>query len=105
MSDDRESALTRLQAARDALARIERGVSPTAEELAAAPLLNFWCVVIDPPFPVLQGVVIDHPRLADGSMVGTSPLLWLAEDRSAARTVSRFYRLGVPLTEAMPRQC
>jgi len=104
MSDDREIGLARLRAARDALARIERGESPTAEELAAAPLLEFWCVVVDPPFPVLRGVVTDHPHLADGATVGTSPLLWLADDRSAARTLSRYYRLGVPLIETMSQQ-
>jgi hypothetical protein len=104
MNDDREFGLARLRAARDALARIEKGESPTPEELAAAPLLEFWCVVVDPPFPVLQGVVTGHPHLADGATVGTSPLLWLADDRSAARTLSRYYRLGVPLLEAMPRQ-
>ena len=90
----------RLLVAREALQRIKRGESPTAEELAAAPRLDFWCVVVDAPFPILQGVVTGHPRLADGAMIGTSPLLWLAEDKSAARTVSRYYRLGVPLVEA-----
>lgn len=104
MSDDRQPFMARLQAARAALERISRGESPTAEELASAPLLDFWCVVVEPPFPVLQGVVTGHPRLADGAMIGTSPLLWLAEDQSAARTLSRFYRLGVPLDNAMPRQ-
>jgi hypothetical protein len=96
--------MARLQAARAALERIARRESPTAEELAAAPRLDFWCVVIEPPFPVLQGIVTGHPRLADGAMIGTSPLLWLAEDRSAARTLSRYYRLGVPLDEANPLQ-
>ena len=94
----------RLDLAREALQRIESGQSPTAGELAAAPRLDFWCVVIEPPFPVLQGVVTGHPHLADGALVGTSPLVWLADDKSAARTLSRFYRLGVPLAEAMPRQ-
>jgi hypothetical protein len=90
----------RLRQARAALQRIARGESPTAEELATAPKLEFWCIVVDQPYPVLQGVVTGHPHLADGALIATSPLLWLADDRSAARTVSRFYRLGVPLTEA-----
>jgi hypothetical protein len=90
----------RLAAAKDALERIRRGEAPSAEELAAAPLLRFWCVVLDEPLPVLQGVVTGHPRLPDGHLVATSPILWLAPDRTAARTVSRWYRLGVPLTGA-----
>jgi len=104
MSDDRETGLARLRAARDALARIEKGLSPTADELAAAPLLEFWCVVVDQPYPILQGIVGGHPHLEDGAMIGTSPVLWLAEDRSAARTLSRFYRLGAPLIDTTPRQ-
>jgi len=102
MNADEDPFLARLRAARIALERIESGAGPSPEELAGAPLLSFWCVVIEPPFPVLQGIVTGHPHLAEGAMVGTSPLLWLAEDRSAARTLSRYYRLGIPLDEVMP---
>jgi hypothetical protein len=104
MSDNRDDFMARLQAARAALQRIERGAEPSPDELAGAPLLSFWCVVVEPPFPVLQGVVTGHPNLADGAMIGTSPLLWLAENRSAARTLSRYYRLGIPLDKAMHLQ-
>ena len=103
MRDDREAYLARLQVARDALERIKRGELPTPEERATAPKLDFWCLVVEPPFPILQGVVTGHPHLADGEMIGTSPLLWVSEDETSARTVSRFYRLGVPLTEVIPR--
>lgn len=94
----------RLAAAQEALERIGKGEAPSAEELAAAPLLEFWCVVTDGPFLLLQGVVTGHPLLADGALVGTSPLLWISEDRTAARTVSRFYRLGVPLEAVLARR-
>lgn len=90
----------RLAAAQEALERIRKGEAPTPEDLAGAPLLEGWCIVVDTPFPVLQGVVTGHPRLPDGHMIATSPLLWLAPDATAARTVSRWYRLGVPLIEA-----
>jgi len=53
---------------------------------------------------MLQGIVTRHPRLADGALIETSPLLLLAADRSAARTVSRFYRLGPPLEEIVSRR-
>lgn len=94
----------RLAGARDALARIRRGEAPTADELAAAPRLDFWWVVDEGPVLVLQGVVTGHPHLADGALIGTSPLLWLAADRAAARTLSRFYRLGPPLEEIASRR-
>lgn len=83
--------------ARAALARIRRGEAPTAEELAAAPRLDFWSVVAVGPSFALVGVVTGHPDLRQGAKVLTSDLLWLSEDRTAARTVSRFYRLGVPM--------
>lgn len=94
-----QAMLRRLKDAREALKRIERGEAPTAEELALAPRLDFWCVVAEEPYFVLQGVVTGHPHLKDGATIGTSPLLWLADDGTAARTVSRFYRLGQRLDE------
>jgi hypothetical protein len=94
----------RLAAARDALERIRRGEAPTAEELAAAPRLDSRWVVSEQHYFVLQGIVTGHPGLAEGALIGTSPLLWLAADRSAARTVSRFYRLGPPLAEIASRR-
>lgn len=102
MPDDPD--LRRLHEARAALRRIRRGESPTPEELAAAPQLDFWCLVEDDVYCVLQGEVTGHPRLADGALIGTSPLLWLSEDAMSARTVSRFYRLGVRLQDAIARQ-
>lgn len=93
-------AARRLAAAKEALDRIRRGEAPSAEELAAAPLLQFWCIVLDDAFPLFQGVVTGHPQIPDGHLIGTSPIIWLAEDRTAARTVSRWYRLGVPLPGA-----
>src|SRR3546814_6713866 len=70
----------RLEAAREALERIRKGEAPTPDELAAAPLLQFWIIAIDEPLAVLQGVVTGHPLLPDGEMIGTSPLIWLAPD-------------------------
>lgn len=89
--------LTKLRRAQAALERLERGESPTEEELAGAPLLNYWTVVPEGRFLILQGQVTGHPRLADNDFIETSALLWLAPDTTIARTLSRFYRLGAPI--------
>ena len=90
----KQAVLARLRAATEALERIQRGESPTAKELAAAPQLEWWCVTDSVPWPELTGVVSGHPTLPDGTQIVTSKLLWLSDDRTSARTVSRFYRLG-----------
>ena len=98
MKDER-TWTERLREAREALVRIERGEAPTPEELAAAPRLDFWCVVMAGHLPALAGVVTGHPNLRKGAKIVTSNVLWISDDCRAARTVSRFYRLGVPLDE------
>jgi hypothetical protein len=52
-------------------------------------------------FLALGGIVSGHPSLPDGAYILTSPLLWLADDKRAARTVSRFYRLGTSLQDLL----
>lgn len=101
---DKQAFLARVRAAREALERIQRGDSPTDEELVAAPQLDFWCVTDSQPWPELTGVVSGHPTLPEGSQIVTSKLLWLSDDRTSARTVSRFYRLGVSFEEALTAQ-
>lgn len=102
MADERTQKI--LRDAEAALLRIQRGLSPTPEELAEAPLLNFWSVVTDGQSIALSGVVTGHPRLRDGATILTSDLLWMAQDRKAARTLSRFYRLGEALDGAVARR-
>ena len=93
-----------LQRCRAAMERLAVGEGPTVAEIESAPLLDAWC-----PQPgesgrlVLFGRVTGHPRLMDGDLITTSPLLWLDEDRRLARTVSRWYRLGTSLTEYLER--
>lgn len=83
------------------LARIYRGEAPTAEELAEAPRLDFWTIGAEDGVLVLQGVVTGHPLLEEGAYIRTSALMWLSDDRTVARTVSRFYRLGVRFDELL----
>ncbi|MEO3430152.1 DUF6634 family protein [Pelagibius sp. CAU 1746] len=93
---EQKSLLEKIRKAQAALERLERGEGPTEEDLTRAPLLDYWCVVAEGRFVLLQGLVTGHPKLVDGDFIQTSALLWLAPDRTSARTLSRFYRLGVP---------
>lgn len=91
-----KALLEKMRSAQAVLERLERGESPTEEDLNRAPLLNYWTVIPHGRFLVLQGQVAGHPKLDDNDFIETSPLVWLAPDRTIARTLSRFYRLGVP---------
>lgn len=67
---------------------------PTSEELALAPLMETWRVLLSPEgAPVLWGKVIDHPRLGT-TMITTSRLVALSPERGHARSLSRWFRLG-----------
>src|SRR3546814_17444618 len=93
---DEKAFLKKLRSARAVLERLERGEGPTEADLTDAPRLDYWCVVAEGRVSVLQGQVTGHPKLVDGDFIETSVLLWLAPDTTCARTLSRFYRLGVP---------
>lgn len=95
MTQEKLKLRARLDAAIEALKRLERGEMPTPEELAAAPLLEYWCITDSIPWSELTGIVSGHPILPDGAQIVTSKLLWLSKDSTCARTVSRFYRLGM----------
>lgn len=95
-----ERRLARLRAV---LQRLARGEGPSADELASAPRLEGWTLHALGPYPILAGVVTGHPRLLDNEWIRTSPVVWLAEDRTAARTVSRWYNLGQSLEVAITR--
>lgn len=76
------------------------GIDPTEGALAAAPLLDAWEVVRDAfDYTILYGRVVGHPILK-GPAIRTSPLLVLNVSAGWARTYSRFYRLGAPLSDA-----
>lgn len=81
------------------LERIARGEHPGPDDLRDAPVLFEWRVIIA-PIPHLVGVVLGHPKIADGRMCRTSALITINPDIGYARTFSRFYRL-----EARPPPC
>lgn len=81
------------------LRRIEQGIGPTADELAAAPSIIDWRMTYRFE-PALTGSVHGHPNLADGPAV-TSGLFYLDRAAGYARTMSRFYRLGPPIETSL----
>jgi hypothetical protein len=83
------------------LNRIAAAVAPTAAELSQAPLLVDWRIVLDLRGLALTGFAAGHPRLGSKKIV-TSQLWVLDPQLRWARTVSRFYRLGVPEGGAIP---
>lgn len=74
-----------------ALEAIKAG--PSDEDLMTAPTLDFWKAVIADDVPRLIGIAIGHPNFPR-SEVYTSMLMFVSKDRSYARTLSRWYRLG-----------
>ena len=81
--------------------RIRRGELPQA--LAGgedAPILDRW-ILGHRPVPCLTGLSTGHPRLAGmNRAIATSDLWLMSKDRSWARTLSRWYRLGRPAEQA-----
>jgi hypothetical protein len=87
--------LARLIALADDMKEIRAGVPP--ERLAAdPPTLERW-MFANRPAPCLAGLSFGHPLLpGEARPIATSDLCLIAEDRSWARTLSRWYRLGRP---------
>jgi hypothetical protein len=85
------------------LDRIATAAAPTAAELAQAPLLVDWRIVLGLTGLALTGFAAGHPRLGSRPIV-TSQLWTLDPQLRWARTLSRFYRLGVPDGGAVPAE-
>lgn len=83
------------------LDRIAVAAAPTAAELSQAPLLVDWRLVLALNGLALTGFAAGHPRLGFSRIV-TSPLWVLDPELRWARTLSRFYVLGVPEGGAIP---
>jgi hypothetical protein len=86
----------KLRVLADDLDRIRAGRAPTKAELAKAPLIVDWRLVLSPVGLRLMGFVAGHPRL--GNTHAMTSQVWAAgADGAWIRTLSRFYRLGLPL--------
>ena len=85
------------------LDRIAVAAAPTAEDLWQAPLLVDWRLVLALSGIALTGFAAGHPQLGARRIV-TSPLWVLDPQLRWARTLSRFYVLGVPEGGAIPEQ-
>jgi hypothetical protein len=67
-----------------------------------APILDRW-ILGSRPVPCLAGLSTGHPRLAGvNRAIATSDLWLMSADRTWARTLSRWYRLGRPAEQSGP---
>lgn len=75
------------------LERIHASMAPSDNELAAAPSIREWRVVLSAGGLRLTGLVSGHPRL--GERVAMTSQIWAADGFGRwVRTLSRFYNLG-----------
>lgn len=91
----------RLRRLADDLDRIATGRAPTPADLENAPLLVDWQLTFTLHGLSLIGFVAGHPILGTKTIV-TSPVWVLDRDLHWARTLSRFYCLGVRAGGAIP---
>ncbi|MBS3650989.1 hypothetical protein KEU06_20460 [Pseudaminobacter sp. 19-2017] len=88
--------LGRLSALVADMEAIQRGVPPECQTKETAPILDRW-VIAQRPIACLMGLSSGHPLLPGVNRVITTSDLWLlSDDRTWARTLSRWYRLGRP---------
>ena len=91
-----ETELARLSALVTDMEAIRRGVPPESLGNGPAPVLDRW-IIAKRAIPCLAGLSSGHPKLAgEQRMIANSDLWLLSDDRSWARTLSRWYRLGRP---------
>ena len=77
-----------------AVRAVDAGISK--DEFDVAPFMENWRVLISPGgSPVLWGKAIGHPHLGT-KMITTSRLIAINHDRTVARSLSRWFRLGPP---------
>lgn len=91
---DHRSSQDRLRDLADALDAAEGGEYPSADELAAAPVLEDWELGMR-PVAALVGRVTGHSDHRAGRRIRTSEV-YVSDRRTWARTYSRLYRLGRP---------
>ena len=90
LGGDRERLLKKLRSLVDDL---EAGAYPEACDIPV--FLDRWRAARR-DVPCLVGMVQGHPKLSDGRMSVSSELFYIDDERHIARTLSRWYRLGMP---------
>jgi hypothetical protein len=74
---------------------IRHGAAPGANALADAPLIVEWHATLTPVGLRLAGFVAGHPLL--GNRPAMTSQVWVADPAGKwVRTLSRFYKLGIP---------
>lgn len=94
--------IRRLRGLADDLDRVAAGTAPMASDLKNAPLLVDWQPALTWNGICLAGFVAGHPLLGNRKIV-TSHLWALDPGLRWARTLSRFYRLGLAADGGVPR--
>lgn len=91
-------AILMTRMARRSLELGKRG--PTADDLGNAPMLSPWIAIKDLQCggAILVGLQIGHPFL-QGRLINTSRLCGIDNDKTWARTASRWFRLAEQATE------
>lgn len=90
-----QSHITRLKSLVADLEAIAKGNHPSRDVLSEAPLLNGWRQTLRPE-PCLTGIVEGHPGIRDLRPALTTGVWALAPSLGYARTLGRFYALGLP---------
>lgn len=76
--------------------RVRDGASPEVLANGQAPILDRWAFALRPE-PCLAGLSTGHPTLpGQNRKIATSGIWLMSEDRTWARTLSRWYQLGRP---------
>jgi hypothetical protein len=89
--------LKRLAALTADMEGTRKGIPPERLAGGDAPVLDRWMLGVKAA-PCLAGLSTGHPLLpGENRMIGTSALWLMSEDKTWARTLSRWYRLGRPL--------
>lgn len=80
--------------------KIQQGLPPAAMARREAPILDRW-ILASTMVPCLAGLSTGHPLLVgENRLICTSDLWLLSQDRTWARTLSRWYRLGRPADQS-----
>jgi hypothetical protein len=94
-ADERELLASRLEAIAVDLRRLN---DPTSVMPTPAIAISDWCLSATPVLTI-SGFAEDHPKLGS-EVIATSQVYYINIEDRLVRTLSRWYRLGVPLQGA-----